>query len=176
MGSSSPENSSSRKYLARSSPRIDFSRMASVPTAKLIPATMKKLSIELTKKAAKWQAGGPAHGIHQKKHDGGRNGQQREPEHGFAQGPRHHEDLHVHRLDEVHHQRAFRHLGREVLVDVVVIERADDPADRNVGEDLSEVEALDVRTVGKDRPPDEIVDRDVNEVGHDAGVVAQAVG
>src|SRR5689334_6014498 len=53
IGSKRPEKRSRTKNLARNRPRIDVRRMARVPTAKLMAATIKKLRTTLTKNARK---------------------------------------------------------------------------------------------------------------------------
>src|SRR5208337_3527956 len=85
-------------------------------------------------------------------------------------------ELNVDRLDEVHGQFAFDDLVGHVLVNVVEVKRTDDPTHRDVSVDMAEVEAFDGGTVFVNGLPDEVIDRDVDEVGYDARVVAQAVG
>ena len=79
-------------------------------------------------------------------------------------------------LDQVHGDFAFDHFVGHFLVNRVPVKRADHPADADVGDHLAEVVAGDGVAAAVDGAPDEVVDRDVEEVGDDAGEIAQAEG
>src|SRR6516225_6000091 len=118
----------------------------------------------------------PAQRIYQEQHECRGYRQESEAKHRLPQRLGDIHQLRIHGLDEVHRQLAFHHLLCHVLVDVVVVERPDDPTYGYVSENLTEVETFDTGAVGEDGLPDEIVDRHVNEIGDDAGVIAEPVG
>ena len=64
----------------------------------------------------------------------------------------------------------------QLLVNVVEVKRANDPAHGNVGQHVAEIETLDACGMFVNRLPDEVIHRDVDQVRQNAGVIAQPEG
>src|SRR5579885_2902694 len=114
--------------------------------------------------------------IDQKQDNGGRHGKHGQAKDRFAERLCDVHPLRIDRLDQVDGKLAFEHLRGHVLIDVVVIERADDPADGNVGQQLAEVKTLDAGAVRVNGFPDKIVNRNVDKVSNNSRVITKAIG
>ena len=173
----SPERSSKTRYLARRIPRMDLERMARRPTRKFRPATRKK---ESDRRDQEENAGGKRgrrpQGEEDGEHDRDRHREENRAERRLSRRVRDHRHLEVDGPDQVHREPSLGDLCSEVAVDLVEVEGSDGPADGHVRDHLGQRQPHDTVGVLVDRAPDEVVDRDVEEVRQDAHVVARPVG
>ena len=111
-----------------------------------------------------------------REHDRDRHREEDRAERRLARRVGDHRHLEVDRPDQVHREPCLPDLGPEVPVDLVEVEGPDGPADGDVRDHLGQRQPHDAVGVLEDRPPDEVVDRDVEEIRQDAHVVARPVG
>ncbi len=153
-----------------------MSGMAHVPIRKLSAPMMKKLPMAAIRNRAKFSFEGRRQDWEEKSDDDDRwRGEQDEAKRGFTHGAREPHALHGDGLDQVHGDLAFDHFVGHLLVNRIPIEGTENPARADVGENLRKRKSRDgAGGVGEDRAPDEVVDRDVDEIRDDSRVVAQA--
>src|SRR2546426_2521878 len=121
------------------------------------------------------QGSGSLHRIDQQDHSSRRYSEHQQSKQGFAHGLGNMHPLITYRPGQFPGNVSLLNVIGNFPVNIVVIERADNPANRDVGDHLREAESLNHLIPAVDRFPDEIIDRNVNQVGDDAGEVSQPV-